>query len=198
MSKRKVTLKVTSQKDLIHHESAARTFGELKKELPQIKWGGMRTIERTNKTTLQMDDAVLPSTDFILFLMPEKVKSGVFDVKNASYNELRSHASQLNKTKNADIKMSGGTEDLRKRVKKYYKNVESPVEAEAAEVDVQSIIEESRAKINDALDVILENIGSITAKTAQEIAEDTTQYLIKLSIEDLDDEFAEIKKELKL
>ena len=76
MSKRKVTLKLTSQKDLVVHESEARTYGDLQKELPNIKWDGMRVVERSSKNTLQADDALLPAGDFLLFVVPEKVKSG--------------------------------------------------------------------------------------------------------------------------
>ena len=46
-SKRQVTLKLTTQKDLIKHESEARTFGELKAELKNVKWDGMRVVERS-------------------------------------------------------------------------------------------------------------------------------------------------------
>ena len=68
---REVVLKLTTQKDLIKHQSEARTFGELKKEMRQVKWSGMRVVERSTKATLQMADAVLPQGDFILFLVPE-------------------------------------------------------------------------------------------------------------------------------
>lgn len=127
---REVVLKVTSQKDLIKHQSAASTFGELKKEMKQVKWSGMRVVERSTKTTLQMDDAVLPQGDFVLFLVPEKVKSGrktsggvekLDDVNTANYNELRSHMSWLNREKGCSLNMQGGTEDLRRRLKDYYR-----------------------------------------------------------------------------
>jgi len=128
---RKVVLKLTTQKDVIEHESAAMTFGELKKELRQVKWSGMRVVERATKATLQMDDAVLPQGDFVLFLVPEKVKSGrktsggteelSKPIEECSYNECRSHMSWLNRNKDANLNMSGGTDDLQKQLKKYYK-----------------------------------------------------------------------------
>lgn len=127
---REVVIKVTSQKDLIKHQSSATTFGELKKEVKQVKWSGMRVVERSTKTTLQMDEAVLPQGDFVLFLVPEKVKSGrkteggvekLDDINTANYNELRSHMSWLNRNKGCSLNMQGGTEDLRRRLKDYYR-----------------------------------------------------------------------------
>jgi len=128
---RKVVLKMTTQKDLIEHQSEARTFGELKKELKQVKWSGMRVVERASKATLQMDDAILPQGEFLLFLVPEKVKSGrktsggteelSKPIEECSYNECRSHMSWLNRNKDANLNMSGGTADLQAQLKKYYK-----------------------------------------------------------------------------
>lgn len=139
---RKVVLKLTTQKDLITHESAATTFGELKSEMRQVKWDGMRVVERTSKATLQMDDAVLPQGDFILFLVPEKVKSGKKTsggadklsgpIDECKYNELRSHISWLNRNKDAGLDMSGGTDDLKLQLMEYYDNKKSaPKKAEA-------------------------------------------------------------------
>ena len=129
---REVILKLTSQKDLIKHQSDAITFGQLKDEMKQVKWDGMRVVERSTKSTLQLDDAILPQGDFILFLVPEKVKSGMTkesggleelsDVENASYNQLRSHMSWLNRNKDAKLDVSGSTEDLKEALLEYKKN----------------------------------------------------------------------------
>ena len=198
MSTRKVTLKVTSQKDLIKVDSEARTFGELKKEVKEVKWDGMRVVERSTKNTLDMDEATLPAGEFTLFLVPEKVKSGgnkkagkkkLKDVDGASYNDLRSHASFLNSMKAAKIAMNGGTEDLRKAVKAYYKALETP---EVADDNIAiEAIEAARTSINAAIDAIIENAG-------KSVVGDTTEYVFKTSVEDLDNELAEIKKALKL
>jgi len=128
---REVVIKTTTQKDLIKHESAARTFGELKKEMKQVKWTGMRVVERASKTTLQMDDAILPQGDFLLFLVAEKVKSGKKTsggteelskpIEECSYNECRSHMSWLNRNKDANLDLSGGTAALQMQLSKYYK-----------------------------------------------------------------------------
>ena len=128
-STREVMLKLTSQKDVVKHQTSARTFEELKKEMGNIKWSGMRVVERATKVTLQAPDALLPAGDFVLFLVPEKVKSGtkteggiekLKDIENASYNECRSHMSWLNRNKGTNFNMSGGTDDLRLRLMEYY------------------------------------------------------------------------------
>lgn len=199
MSNRKVTLKVTSQKDLIKAESSARTFGELKKEMKSVKWDGMRVVVRESKNTLQDEAALLPAGDFVLFLVPEKVKSGgkdkkklkKIDVETASYNDLRSHASVLNNLKSAGIAMNGGTEDLRKAVKAYYAALETPGTAD--DDAALAAIEEARANINAAIDAIIENAGK-----GSTVVEDTTEYVVKVTADDLDAEYAELKKALKL
>jgi hypothetical protein len=198
MSKRLVTLKLTTQKDVIKHDSAARTFGELKKELNNVKWTGMRVVERTNKTTLQHSDAVLPATDFVLFLVPEKVKAGfgkglkkLKNIDSASYNDTRSHISFLNKVKNAGIAMDGGVGELRERLNSYYGNDKAaPIESIASAVEV---IEGHRVGINKAIDAIIE-----AAKAGPQVVEDTTEYLVKTSVDDLENEIKELKSVLSL
>jgi len=185
MSKRNVTLKLTTQKDLINIESDARTFGELKAQLKDVKWDGMRVVERSTKNTLQMDDAVLPATDFVLFLVPEKVKSGAkIDIDNSSYNDLRSHISMLNRVKNAGLSLDGKVDDLRSILKNYYGEV--PAQA----IDQIAVIEECRIKINEAIDAIIESTKSKTV--------DKTEYVFKTSVKDLEEEVSEIKNCLKL
>lgn len=202
MSKRTVTLKLTTQKDLVVRESNARTFGELKGELNDIKFDGMRVVERSTKNTLQMDDAVLPATDFVLFLVPEKVKSGgrmkQIDVENASYNELRSQISMLNRVKNAGIDIAGSKESLRNGLRQYLNGTETPKELKIqvvpeSETETKSpveIIEDCRADINQAIDKIIEACNA-TPK-------DTTDYVFKTSISDLENEVSMIKSSLNL
>jgi hypothetical protein len=195
MSTRTVKLKVTSQKDVIKAESSARTFGELKKEMKNVKWDGMRVVVRSTKNTLQDDAALLPAGDFLLFLVPEKVKSGgkdgkkkLKDVDGANYNDLRSHASFLNKMKNAGIVMNGGTDALRNAVKAYYAALETPGKADDNEA--LAAIEKARGDLNAAIDAIIKVAGTTVA--------DTTEYIEKISVDDLDKEYAELKKALKL
>lgn len=200
MSKRKVTLKLTTQKDLVVRESEARTFGELKAEFSDIKFDGMRVVERSTKNTLQMDDAILPATDFVLFVVPEKVKSGYripkIDVETASYNELRSHISTLNKIKNANIPMEGKTEDLRNSLRQYLKATETPDELKpvvAEEATPVEVIKECKGQINRAIDTLIEVVEKASAAPAP-----VEECVIKTTLKDLDNEVSEIKKSLKL
>lgn len=224
---RKAILKLTTQKDLVTHETNAQTFGELKKDMPQIKWSGMRVVERSTKTTLQMDDAVLPQGDFILFLVPEKVKSGrkttggieklPKPVEECSYNECRSHMSWLNRNKGANLDMSGGTDDLRLQLMDYYDGKKETPKAEAKPkaapekkkdkkkkkngifgkgkqetvetVDPVAEIEDSRERINKAVDVILKSaihggvvgiVPQVLTYTASQLEKESREIHTKL------------------
>jgi hypothetical protein len=199
MSKRKVTLKLTTQKDLVVRESEARTFGELKSEFSDIKFDGMRVVERSTKNTLQMDDAILPATDFVLFVVPEKVKSGyhmpVIDVETASYNELRSYISTLNKIKNANIPINGKIENLRNGLRQYLKGTETPDDLKPVVEEATSIeiIQECKNQINRAIDTLIEVVEKASATSVP-----AEEYVIKTTLKDLENEVDEIKKSLKL
>lgn len=217
---RKVVLKLTTQKDVITHETAATTFGELKKEMRQIKWDGMRVVERESKMTLQVDEAVLPQGEFLLFLVPEKVKSGrkveggvekLDDINAANYNELRSHMSWLNRNKGCSLNMQGGTEDLRRRLKDYYRRQKDKPAAKPAAKKPEPIkkkkekkslfkkkekesapasdpittIEEARERMNKAIDEIVLN------------AIDGKSTVLQYSLDDLDKEIKQIHNALK-
>ena len=181
---REVIIKSTTQKDLIKHQSDAKTFGELKKELPNITWNGMRVVERSTKTTLQMNEAVLPQGDFILFLVPEKVKSGTKKeggiekldqpINECSYNKLRSHMSWLNRNKDAKLDVSGSTDDLKKRLKKYMKKMETSIDA--PKTTKKKPVEKEKKKVVSG---IVERI----AKKAKETngASDNVKEIIKNS-----------------
>lgn len=192
MSKRTVTLKLTTQRDLVIHESSARTFAELKKELSNINFNGMKTIERTKKVTLEADDAVLPATDFMLFLVPQKVKAGAVehldDIDTASYNELRSHGSYLNNVKGANLNLSGSTENLRDTIANYYGGQPDEVDENVV------VIEEARASVNQVFDDLIVALQSRTEGV--DVKEE--DIVIKTTMEDLNNEVAEIRKQLKL
>lgn len=198
MSKRKVTLKLTTQKDLIKSESSARTYGELKSEMTDVKWDGMRVVVRETKNTLQDDAALLPAGDFVLFLVPEKVKSGgskdkkglkkLKNVATAGYNDLRSHGSYLNNVKKAGLDLNGGVDTLRQTIQNYYEGA-NPASVVNSGGPIAEI-EEARAKINAAIDQIIASAGVSV--------EDTTDYVVKVSVDDLESEVQEIRKALNL
>ena len=60
-------------------ETNVSTLGELKPILRQreINYDGMKLLVGETKNELSVDEAVLPTEDFKLYLMPAKTKSGV-------------------------------------------------------------------------------------------------------------------------
>ena len=60
-------------------ETNVSTLGELKPLLRQreINYDGMKMLVGETKNELSVDEAVLPTEDFKLYLMPVKTKSGV-------------------------------------------------------------------------------------------------------------------------
>ena len=94
MTNRVLKLKVLTQSELVKVETSARTFGELKKEAVVaalgIDWSSAKLIDRASKASFEVDEAVLPATDAIMFVMPTKSKAG------ASYQaELRAKIKDL-------------------------------------------------------------------------------------------------------
>ena len=189
-----VMIKITTQRDVIRHETEATTFGELKAELPDVKWDGMRVVERSTKATLQLDDAALPAGDFVLFVVPEKTKSGAVeqleDIDSAGYNDLRSHISYLNKEYNANLDMSGGKEELRGRLKDWYEQQDQTTNDVADVTELVNLIEEQRDEINDSIDEILSLVSSGVRVDGD--------YVFHLKVKDLDKEVKEIKENLDL
>ena len=194
MSKRTVTLKLSTQRDLVTHESSARTFAELKRELSGIvDFDNVKVIERSKKVTLEADDAILPATDFMVFVVPQKVKSGsvetLNDINTATYNELRSHGSYLNKSKNAGLDLSGNTEQIRTNIMDYYMsntNTTSSVD------DTVVLVEEARAFVNETFDTLIELLSN------KENQQDEGNIVMKLTMEDLNEELNKIRHQLGL
>lgn len=75
-------------------DTQALDWGGLQQELRRngISYKGMKSVIGETKHTLEVDSAGIPQTDFTLFLMPVKTKSGLCldcDPSNMSYKELR-------------------------------------------------------------------------------------------------------------
>ena len=85
------TIKVFSSKvsDVKPYVTDVTTWGALR-ELIQKDYDltNMKATESVGKTSLEHIDAVLPETDFILFLRPAETKSGL-DFNSASFKEMR-------------------------------------------------------------------------------------------------------------
>ena len=62
----------------IEIETFATTYGELKIDLKKekISLKDKRVIVREGKVSLELDEAVLPAGNFLIYLFPQKVKSG--------------------------------------------------------------------------------------------------------------------------
>ena len=110
-------------------ESGATTWKDLKKEISKdYPVGSMKAVIGETKNTLENEGAQLPVTDFTLFLLPVKTKSGA-DWGSAGYKELRAEIKRLKDViSDTEFKSAFGnytqssTPDLQKLVSKYYKN----------------------------------------------------------------------------
>jgi len=91
--KRVIKLKLLSQNELVKVETSARTFGEFKAEVAnlEIDWTSVKLIDRASKVSYsELDAAVLPATDAIMFVMPTKSKAGA----DLSYKEAKEAVKQ--------------------------------------------------------------------------------------------------------
>jgi len=121
---RTIRLKLFTQTAVEALQTAARTFGELKKEIQdnpslseKINFSNVQFIERDTKVIYgAIDDAILPSVDCIMFVTPTKTKLGalptVSELEDMSYNELRSLGSRWNKEDSAGLDISGKRADI--------------------------------------------------------------------------------------
>ena len=79
-------------------ETNVSTLGELKPLLRQreINYDGMKMLVGETKNELSVDEAVLPTEDFKLYLMPAKTKSGVdFDEMEDSVNRIAADVERI-------------------------------------------------------------------------------------------------------
>ena len=87
------TIKVFSSKsgNIKSYETDVTTWGALR-ELIQSDYdlANIKAAESVGKTSLEHIDAVLPETDFTLFLRPAETKSGL-DFNSMSFKELRDY-----------------------------------------------------------------------------------------------------------
>jgi len=81
MSTRVIKLKLLTQLELVKVVTDARTFAELK-ATPEVKalsidWSSAKLIDRASKASFDLDEAVLPAIDALMFVTPTKTKSGI-------------------------------------------------------------------------------------------------------------------------
>ncbi len=82
MDKRIIKIKTDEQAKLLTVKTSATTLGELKKEV-NINWDNTSVVVKDTKTSLPFDDSVLPSGNTLLFVFPQKSKSGAYSYKEA-------------------------------------------------------------------------------------------------------------------
>lgn len=100
-------------------ESSAVTWGELKEELSNadVSVSNVKAVENKTNTTLELDDARLPESDFVLMLSPEKTKSGGYaEVRLTIQNIISEYGdsarNHFNQGKNYTIKPFSELESL--------------------------------------------------------------------------------------
>ena len=129
-------------------QSDVSTWGELKRILSvnDISYAGMNAALSGSKVSLQHNDAILPTENFVLYLMPTKVKSGI-NIDAFSYMDLRVAIQEIiesagdtaknffNSSKNYTRKT---TEELRQLLKDW--NTQVPVKS-SKNLEIESIID---------------------------------------------------------
>lgn len=144
----KVTIFSTKGLDKKVIETSATTWGELKEEVSEFyDMDNLQATENVNRTDLVHDTAVLPTSDFRLFLRPIKTKSG--SVKY-TYQEARNIISD--------------NKELQEEIKKYYgmnyTNLNTHILNEAItrygneEVEVNDSITEIREVVSELTDFL--------------------------------------------
>jgi len=184
----KVTIFSTKGLDKKVIETSATTWGQLKEEVSEFyDMDNLQATENVNRTDLVHDTAVLPTSDFRLFLRPIKTKSG--SVKY-TYQEARAIISD--------------NKELQEEIKKYYgmnyTNLNTHILNEAitrygnAEVVQEDSIVQIRktvAELSDLLEDFLFRLGGM--KPNYGAAEDDNEYVeYDEELEDLEDEAREI------
>lgn len=150
----KVTV-VTTKGEKKEFKFSGTTYGELKKILGNTyDLKNMKAIESIRKTTLESDQAILPTEDFHIFLMPYKSKSGAPKKKVAAKKTAKKPAKKVAakkvtaKKKSTTVKkakevVDNGVADVVESVKKH--KTDEELEKEFKEVAGQfSNVEQPR------------------------------------------------------
>lgn len=170
---RKVTL-VSPKFDTQTIETSAGTWGELKEEISETlsQFKNVKAVVGETKTTLESKGAHLPTTDFSLYIWPEKTKSGndiaseIEAVSQMDYNAIRRYGKgKVDCTKSrADIEKS-----LKRWIKKNHVDTDVQAEVETSHASQEADVENSpstdaifetvvdmRDTINSSLDTLEE------------------------------------------
>lgn len=183
MSTRVVKFKVQTQALPISVETDARTLGELK-EVPAVKdlgirWNEVSLIERRTKTTIELDDALLPASDCLILISPKQTKAGAL-----SYKDARAAVIKLMKAGKIQFNLMGATTESLNKVLE-----ENKEEVETEEFDSEVTIAVKGIKKEDV------KVIDFPEESTEEIIE--ADNIVELvTTEDLDEELESIRKEL--
>jgi hypothetical protein len=181
---------VLTSSQVVTIESDVRTFGEFK-VLPEIEdlgidWKNCKLIDRATKATFELDDAVLPAVNCILFQTITKSKAGM-DWTEASYSECKEEMKCL-KEEGVKIPFNythASTDTLREFLSDYY---EEDFDVEITEKDsIETII----STIENLLSILKVKVNSMLD------LEDFDNIVDFVTVDDLEDEFEEIQQQLK-
>lgn len=184
MSTRIIKLKLLSQTELVKIETSARTLGDFKAE-PSVKalnidWNSSQLVDKVTKATFNLDEAVLPAVDCIIFHFPTKTKSGAWDYKSA-----KAEIKNL-KEKGVEIPFNytqATTTMLVDFVTEYYSRETVVISTTKVET-VNPILEKQKSVISD-----------LTSKLDNSISKNTIVEVI--TKDDLQSEYNSIKDKLK-
>lgn len=73
---RTVTIKTGASAKAIEHTTDATTFGALKSELPNVNFGGQKSIVKEGRQVLTGDQSALPTGNFTMLVVPANMKAG--------------------------------------------------------------------------------------------------------------------------
>lgn len=152
---RKITIFATKGSDKRVINSEATTWGELKSEiLEHYDLDNLQATENINRTDLSSSKAILPTTDFNLFLRPIKTKSGA-----RTYQEAR-RIIQNNEDLKEYIKEEYGlnytnlsTADLNDAIEDFY-------EGDVPSVRVSAVIDNSNDESIEKIKEIVQELSS--------------------------------------
>lgn len=147
------TIKVYSTSTgLAQLQSAATTWGQLMSDLASngIQYHGMKAVESKNNTSLERDDAILPTDSFVLMLSPEKTKSGGYrEVRETIQSIIATHGivakNHFNSVRNYTLKSASELEYLLDQWLEIFNPINDNNEDDESEVDeLEAIVQRLR------------------------------------------------------
>tara|TARA_R100001463_G_scaffold27082_1_gene63013 strand:+ start:23958 stop:24533 length:576 start_codon:yes stop_codon:yes gene_type:complete len=169
-------IRIFSTKVKKKFDTDVQTWGELKRILSSndISYSGMTAALSGSKLSLEHNDAELPTDNFVLYLMPNKVKSGI-NIDTFSYMDLRvaiqgiiestgdAAKNFFNSSKNYTRKT---TEELRSLLKQW--NDQIPTKS-SDNVDITSIIDQlQKMPFNKYIDDAIERLQRVLSSWEDE------------------------------